>query len=84
MNQKKHKIIFDQIIELAKAMPMEKLDAWYKYGLFIQYDLSNMLIDTTLNEMAQLEHEFNEWEAASEEDSFQFEQMLEVMKDGSR
>ncbi len=58
----------DKVIELAKNMPLEKLESWYEYGLFIQ---SRTKMDKNLQQ------EFLQWEAASDEDWFMMEEKIE-------
>lgn len=58
----------DKVIELAKNMPFEKLKSWYEYGLFIQS--RNKLDDN-------LQQEFSQWEAASDEDWLLMEEKIE-------
>ncbi len=66
----------EQVIELVQAMPIEKLAVWYEYGLFVQ---SHPLIvgssKPSVDDYA-LEEEFEEWEAASDEDWLAFEKEL--------
>jgi hypothetical protein len=69
----------EQVIELAKQMPAEKLVRWYEYGLYIQ---SHPLAvpdyePIELDDEALLMEEFAAWEAASDEDWIKFENNLE-------
>lgn len=62
----------EQVIELAKKMPLEKLGSWYEYGLFIQTHPLTISVSTDKDQEI-LEKEFAMWEAASDEDWMNFE-----------
>ncbi|MEZ4708735.1 MAG: hypothetical protein R3A44_16115 [Caldilineaceae bacterium] len=68
----------EQVIELVRAMPMEKLVRWYEYGLFIQ---SHPLLipepQQDLDDDELLEQEISEWESASDEDWLKLEHSLD-------
>jgi hypothetical protein len=67
----------EQVMALAKTMPLEKLATWYEYGLFIQS--RPILMPTTESvdeEERELAEEFAAWEAASDEDWSKAEQMI--------
>ncbi|MEE4355780.1 MAG: hypothetical protein V2I97_04875 [Desulfococcaceae bacterium] len=67
----------EQVIALAKIMPIEKLTSWYEYGLFIQFRTQNNFSDKIFqNDQAELMKEIAEWEAASDEDALLFEHMI--------
>jgi len=61
----------EQVIELAKTMPLEKLGVWYEYGIFIQSKSADNVSDNT-----ELMDEFKEWDAASDEDELRIEHIL--------
>ena len=61
----------EQVIELAKTMPPEKLGVWYEYGIFIQSKSADKVSDNT-----ELMDEFKEWDAASDEDDWRIEGIL--------
>jgi hypothetical protein len=69
----------EQVIELAKQMPVEKLVRWYEYGLYIQsHPLAVPVYEPIeLDDEASLMEEFAAWEAASDEDWLKFENNLE-------
>ena len=69
MQIRKAEITRQQVIELAKTMPFEKLANWYEYGIFIQSKSAAKLSDDS-----ELAEEFKEWEAASNEDHLRIEQ----------
>jgi hypothetical protein len=56
-------------------MPLEKLVRWYEYGLFIQARPVLLPQKETAADDA-LQDELAEWEAASDEDWFEFEEKL--------
>lgn len=68
-----------QVIELARTIPISKLASWYEYGLFIQ---SRPPMVAAVEEKQQdspddeLMAEIAAWEAASDEDWMNFEDML--------
>ena len=67
----------EQVIELAKKMPIEKLVNWYEYGLFIQeHPAFTPMQDKAAEEELQLLAELAEWEAASDEDWLKLEASL--------
>ena len=67
----------EQVIELAKKMPIEKLVNWYEYGLFIQaHPTFTTIPDKAAEEELQLLDELAEWEAASDEDWLKLEESL--------
>lgn len=67
-------ITCEQVIELAKKMPIEKLVSWYEYGLFIQTNpMFTPLKAIETKEELQLLDELAEWEAASDEDWLKLE-----------
>jgi len=67
----------EQVIALAKMMPINKLVNWYEYGLFIQ---SRLVVrpapEAVLTDEAELSAEFAAWEAASDEDWLKVEQQM--------
>ena len=66
-----------QVIELAQAMPVEKLARWYEYGLFIaSRPLVVPVEEKVEHEEAQLLDEIAAWETASDEDWLKFENTL--------
>jgi len=70
--------IREQVIALAKQMPIEKLASWYEYGLFIQSRYQNILSDKTIqNDESTLMDEIQQWETASDEDALVFEHVME-------
>ncbi len=70
--------IREQVIVLAKTMPIDKLVSWYEYGLFIQSRCQNILSDKiTQNDDSKLMDEIQQWEAASDEDALLFEHVME-------
>ncbi len=71
MQIKTSQIIREQVIALAKIMPIEKLSSWYEYGLFIQFHAKN--ISSLHDDQVDLRKEFEEWEAASDEDELMLE-----------
>ncbi len=71
MQVRKAKITRQQVIELAKTMPVEKLVNWYEYGIFIQSKSA-----AKLSGDSELAEEFREWEAASDEDQLRIECMI--------
>ena len=71
MQIRKTEITRQQVIELAKTMPVEKLVSWYEYGIFIQ---SKPVLE--LSDDSELTEEFREWEAASDEDQLLIERMI--------
>ncbi len=67
----------EQVMELARILPLEKLVRWYEYGLFIQsYPLAIPAAQASEADEAQLRQEFGAWEAASDEDWLKLEQKL--------
>jgi hypothetical protein len=72
MQIRRSMITREQVIELAKMMPVEKLAAWYEYGISIQSKSPAELSDDS-----ELAEEFGEWEAASDEDQLRIERMTE-------
>ena len=67
----------EQVIELVKKMPLEKLVSWYEYGLFIQARPTfTPLQDSATEAELQLLDELAEWEAASDEDWLKLEESL--------
>lgn len=58
----KESVSREEVIELAKKMPSEKLARWYELGLLIE-SRSSAALDN-----AQLMEEIAAWEAASDED----------------
>ncbi|SLM32746.1 hypothetical protein MTBBW1_80084 [Desulfamplus magnetovallimortis] len=69
------KITREQVISLAKTMPVEKLTSWYEYGLFLQF--RNISLDRgDENNKDSLVKELSEWEAATDDDFLKFEHML--------
>ena len=65
------------VIELAKRMPTNKLASWYEYGLFIQSRPKMTIAPKEKKEQeADLMEEFAMWEAASDEDWMTFEEIL--------
>ena len=66
----------EQVIELAKTLPSEKLASWYDYGLFIQTRAETPVTEQ-LDDEAALREEFAMWDAASTEDFLAFERRLE-------
>lgn len=65
----------EQVLQLARAMPLEKLAHWYEYGLFLQ---SHPLFMPNLDkeEDTALQSELTAWEAASDEDWAKLEEIL--------
>lgn len=64
----------EQVIELAKKMPIEKLVNWYEYGLFIQaHPRFTLRQERSTEAELQLLDELAEWEAASDEDWLKLE-----------
>ncbi len=67
----------EQVIALAKIMPIEKLAIWYEYGLFIQFHAQNISSEKSIPEdQSELMKEIAEWESASDEDGLRFEDMI--------
>ena len=67
----------EQVIELAKKMPLEKLGHWYEYGLFIQArPLTVSTGKIGVEDERLLTQEFAAWETASDEDWLNFEDSL--------
>ncbi|MEZ4660896.1 MAG: hypothetical protein R2911_25385 [Caldilineaceae bacterium] len=68
----------EQVIELVRAMPMEKLARWYEYGLFIQaHPLFVPAPPQDMGDDELLRQEISEWEMASDEDWLKFEHALD-------
>jgi hypothetical protein len=79
------KITREQVIELAKHMPIQKLVRWYEYGLFIQTrPLTMPTIEAISDDETELSEEFEAWEAASDEDWIKLENMLTEEANGAR
>lgn len=70
----------EQVIELAQAMPSEKLMSWYQFGLFLhtRQDESALLQEgiQTDGDGADLFDELAAWEMASANDLLAFEAKL--------
>jgi hypothetical protein len=67
----------EQVLALAKTMPIEKLATWYEYGLFIQsHPTFVTAVETPTEGEHELAEEFAAWEAASDEDWLKIEQMI--------
>lgn len=72
----------EQVIDLVRKMPSEKLGHWYEYGLFIQsqplYVAPAVIVDeiTPYENKVQLHAEFALWEAASDKEWVAFENKL--------
>jgi hypothetical protein len=64
-----------QVIELAKKMPPDKLGRWYEYGLFIQSRPLAVASESPLEDVG-LSEEIALWEAASDEDWLNWEKEL--------
>lgn len=68
-----------QVIELARTIPISKLANWYEYGLFIQ-SRPPMVAAVEKKQLHATDDELMEeiaaWEAASDEDWMNFEEML--------
>ncbi len=71
MQIRRAKITRQQVIELAKTMPVGKLVNWYEYGIFIQSKSADKLSGDS-----DLMKEFKEWETASDEDQLRIEHMI--------
>lgn len=71
MQNQPQTITTEQIIALAEALPEEKLESWYEYGLFIKARHSH---ESFTDEA--LRREIADWEAASDEDLLNFEREL--------
>ena len=68
----------EQVVTLAKTMPLEKLAGWYEYGLFIQSrPLLTSVGEAKPEDEAELVAELAAWEAASDEDWLKMERMVE-------
>ena len=66
-----------QVIALAKKMPIEKLAIWYEYGLFVQsHPLITPTLETANEVYADLDEEITAWNSASDEDWLKMEQRL--------
>jgi len=70
------RITRDHVIELIMKMPLDKLAAWYEYGLFIQSRPRQLKVKEADNEIS-LTEEIAQWEDASDEDWLNFESRLE-------
>lgn len=60
----------EQVLVLARELSEEKLADWYEFGIFLKQKSAQ----------AELEKEFAEWEAASDEDFVNFENELAEKK----
>ena len=66
----------EQVVQLAKTMPLVKLARWYEYGLFIQSTPLALATEKTAIDDEALQQEFAMWDAASDEDWLKFEELL--------
>jgi hypothetical protein len=65
----------EQVVELAKTLPEEKLASWYEYGLFIKTRAETPAPEQ-LDDEAALREEFAMWDAASDQAWHKVEQLL--------
>lgn len=58
----------EKVLALVNQLNEEKLVSWYEYGIFLK--------ERSRPDGSDLEKEFSEWEAASDEDFVNFEKHL--------
>jgi len=74
MKMEAQTITREQVVALAMSLPLDKLESWYTYGLFIQsYPAFTQAFAPMKNMEGDLEAEMAVWEAASDEDFLKFE-----------
>ncbi len=74
MKTKTQSVTRQQVISLAKKMPVDKLAIWYEYGLFVQsHPLFAPTQETTNEVYSGLDEEMTAWERASDEDWLKME-----------
>ena len=66
----------EEVIKLAKTMPVEKLVRWYEYGLFVLSHPLTIPASEQPDQELRLAEEIAIWETASDEDWLKMEHLI--------